>query len=415
MPDVSRDALTVSQLNDYIKLLIDRDEILSEISVRGEISNFKNHYATGHFYFSLKDDKSVIRCVMFASYAQKMRFVPENGMKVVLFGRVSVFPRDGAYQIYVSAMIPDGLGEQYLTFEQLKKKLAAEGLFDPARKKPLPKYPTVIGLVTSATGAAVRDLCSILDRRFPLADVLIYPALVQGTDAPASVSRGIRYFNEKNNVDLIIIGRGGGSGEDLSAFNDEGLARTVAASRIPLISAVGHEVDFTISDFVADLRAPTPSAAAELAVPDAQVLRRQLGNVLLHCGDILHKKISYYEERLRALSASGVLSSPERSLELREQELAWLETRLHSGFSAIAARAEHSLASACGRLEAMNPLAVLERGYAAVSTEREGTEAVVTDALTLSPGDEVRVRLRDGIFGASVTEVSPLKSERSTK
>ena len=261
-------SFTVTQLNEYVKMLIDSDEVLQTAAVVGEISNFKHHYATGHLYFSLKDDRSVVKCVMFARDASRLRFTPENGMTVTVWGRVSVFPRDGAYQLYVGFMSPLGLGEQLAAFEQLKKKLSDEGLFDQARKRPIPGFPKRIGIVTSQTGAAIRDLQSILERRWPVGHVILYPALVQGAGAPASLCAGIEYFNNRCPVDVIIVGRGGGSGEDLSAFNDEKLARTIASSAIPVISAVGHESDVSISDFVADLRAPTPSAAAELAVPD---------------------------------------------------------------------------------------------------------------------------------------------------
>lgn len=396
-----REALSVSQVNEYIRLLIDSDPVLGEICVRGEISNFKNHYATGHYYLSLKDEKSVISCVMFSGNASRLKFVPQNGMKVIVYGRVSVFPKSGAYQIYISSMVPDGIGELFIAFEQLKAKLGAEGLFDPSRKKKLPKYPSAIGLVTSASGAAVRDLCNVLGRRFPVARVLIYPALVQGSGAAESVAAGIRYFNEKKNVNVIIIGRGGGSVEDLWSFNDEMLARTIAASGLPVISAVGHEVDFTISDFVADQRAPTPSAAAELAVPDGADLLRRLANAERRCALLAGQKITRFEERLRTMKTTGVLSSPERSLELREAELARSEDNLCAGYRTVVARTEKNLLSVCSRLEAMNPLAVLSRGYAAVSSG----EGVVTDAARLSEGDPINVRFRDGEVLARVEKI----------
>ena len=252
---MQQQVLSVAQLNEYIKMQMDNDLLLSSVLIRGEISNFTNHYKTGHFYFSLKDDSALVRAVMFRSYAQHIRFVPENGMKVIAHGRVSVFPRDGQYQIYVDELLPDGVGALYLAYEQLRRKLEGEGLFDPARKRPLPLYPTRIGIVTSPTGAAVRDMIQILGRRFPAAEIILYPALVQGAGAPESLVRGLSAFYHDVSVDLIIIGRGGGSAEDLWAFNDEALARTVAASPVPVISAVGHETDVTICDFVADLRA----------------------------------------------------------------------------------------------------------------------------------------------------------------
>ena len=258
------EALTVTALNEYIKTLLDTDDVLAAVAVRGEISNFKNHYQTGHFYFTLKDSGGCIAAVMFRSYASRLKFVPSDGMKAVLFGHVSSYVKSGQYQIYVTDMIPDGAGALYLRFEQLKERLGAEGLFDASRKRPIPKYPERIGVVTSPTGAAIQDILNILGRRFPYAAVTLYPALVQGEGAEASVVAGIEYFNglDKNDApDVLIIGRGGGSIEDLWAFNGEKLARTIAASRIPVISAVGHETDFTIADLAADLRAPTPSAA----------------------------------------------------------------------------------------------------------------------------------------------------------
>lgn len=269
----------VAALNEYIKGLIDRDSALRSIYVRGEISNFKNHYSTGHFYFTLKDEGGVVRCVMFRSSAAKLPFVPENGMKVVLHGRVSAFVRDGQYQIYADDMEPDGVGALHIAYDQLRRKLESEGLFDPSRKLHIPKIPNRVGLITSATGAAVRDMINVCGRRFPYAKITLYPALVQGQGAAASLISGVNYFNETGSADVLIIGRGGGSIEDLWAFNDETLARTVAASRIPIISAVGHETDFTICDFAASCRAPTPSAAAEIAVPLADELKRKIFNL----------------------------------------------------------------------------------------------------------------------------------------
>ena len=275
-----RQALTVTGLNEYIKSKLDTDPVLSGVFVKGEISNFVNHYKTGHFYLSLKDEGGVIRAVMFRQSAMKLNFVPENGMKVICSGRVSSYVKDGQYQIYITSMEPDGVGALYIAFEQLKKKLEEEGLFDPMYKKPLPKYPKKIGIITSPTGAAIRDMIHVSGRRFPLAKLCLYPSLVQGDGAPAQLIRGIETFNTTCPVDVIILGRGGGSLEELWAFNDENLARAIFASRIPIISAVGHETDFSISDFVADLRAPTPSAAAEVALPEAGEVKRKLRNVI---------------------------------------------------------------------------------------------------------------------------------------
>jgi len=271
-----KNALTVTQLNEYIKMMFDSQPTLNRLLVRGEISNFVNH-RSGHFYFTLKDENSLIRAVMFKSAAMKLNFQPENGMRVIARGKVSVFPRDGQYQLYADDMELDGIGGLYVAFEQLKNKLAAEGLFDESRKRPLPRFPSKIGIITSPTGAAIRDMINVTGRRYPMAEITIYPALVQGSDAPRSLAAGIRYFNNADKrPDVIIIGRGGGSIEDLWAFNNEQLARFIANSEIPVISAVGHETDFTICDFVADRRAPTPSAAAELAVPDSYELHTRI-------------------------------------------------------------------------------------------------------------------------------------------
>ncbi|MCQ2353560.1 MAG: exodeoxyribonuclease VII large subunit [Clostridia bacterium] len=402
MSELRIEALSVTQLNDYVKTLMENDPVLSEITVRGEISNFKAHY-TGHLYFSLKDSSALVKCVMFAGSASSLRFRPENGMKVVVCGRVSVFPRDGVYQIYVSYMIPDGIGEQFLAFEQLKEKLGAEGLFDESRKKTIPKYPDSIGIVTSATGAAVRDLLNILGRRYPVADVFLYPALVQGSGAAASICRGIGYFETKQKVDVIIIGRGGGSGEDLGCFNDETLARTIAAADTPIISAVGHETDFTISDFVADLRAPTPSAAAELAVPDKETLMRQLCRVEDRCRLLFRQKTDMLESKLKLIASSSVLTSPERSIELRIDEIARLSEKIDSLFSRIVESDEKILASRAAGLEAMSPLSVLGRGYAAVTRKESGE--IVTDASHLCVGDSVSIRMRDGTADAVIGKV----------
>ena len=307
---MERRIITVSELNEYIKMVLEHDELLMRIFVKGEISNFTNHYKTGHFYFSLKDEGGTVRAVMFRGSAARLKFMPENGMRVIVGGRVGVFPRDGQYQIYAETMEPDGIGALYIAYEQLKKKLEAEGLFDASKKKPLPKIPTRIGVITSPTGAAIRDIIHILGRRFPLARVILYPALVQGEGAAPDLVRGLDYFNQMGNVDVIIIGRGGGSLEDLWAFNDETLARHVAASRIPVISAVGHETDFTLCDFAASRRAPTPSAAAEIAVPETEELARKLANVTSRIELLLEGRLKLYRERLARAAGARVLKDP---------------------------------------------------------------------------------------------------------
>ncbi len=400
--------LTVTGLNEYLKLVFESNPILTDIYVRGEISNFTNHQRTGHFYFSLKDETATVRAVMFRSNAQRVRFLPENGMKVVLHGRVSVFPRDGQYQIYVDDMQPDGLGALYLAFEQLKARLAAEGLFDEARKRPLPPYPARIGVVTSPTGAAVRDIISILSRRYPLAEILLYPALVQGTEAPESLAAGIGFFNQKMPVDVIIIGRGGGSAEDLWGFNSEMLTRTVAASEIPVISAVGHETDFTICDFVADLRAPTPSAAAELAVPDCSVL---LGKLTAHARVLdgaVNVRIDLSRRALTALAAARPLRSPLNYVEDKRMALAYAGERLDAAFARFTAKEKSRFAALCGKMESLNPLAVLSRGYAAVL---DNVGHAVSSVQNISVGESITVRFADGVAGATVTSTRESESK----
>ncbi len=322
------EALTVTQLNEYIKGVIDHDIRLADVTIKGEISNFKNHYSTGHYYFSLKDEGSILRAIMFRSAAGKMPFIPEDGMKVIAHGRISSFVRDGQYQLYCDSMEPDGVGALYIAFEQLKRKLEGEGLFDPARKRPLPKIPTRVGIITSATGAAIRDMINVCGRRFPYAKLILYPSLVQGPDAPPQLINGLRYFNETNSADVIIIGRGGGSIEDLWAFNNEELAREVAASQIPVISAVGHETDFTICDFVADRRAPTPSAAAELAVPDTAELKRKIQNIVTREAGVLHQITARHREKLLLLSNSRVLQNPRAMMDDKKMQTAMLAERL---------------------------------------------------------------------------------------
>ena len=399
---MQQQVLSVAQLNEYIKMQMDNDQLLSSVLIRGEISNFTNHYKTGHFYFSLKDDNALVRAVMFRSYAQHVRFVPENGMKVIAHGRVSVFPRDGQYQIYVDELLPDGVGALYLAYEQLRRKLEGEGLFDPARKRPLPLYPTRIGIVTSPTGAAVRDMIQILGRRFPVAEIILYPALVQGAGAPESLVRGLSAFYHDVSVDLIIIGRGGGSAEDLWAFNDEALARTVAASPVPVISAVGHETDVTICDFVADLRAPTPSAAAELAVPDILELKQGLNGTNERLSLALSQSLSNARIRLSVLSGAAVLRFPHRYLEDRSMAVAFLSQRLDRAAVGAAERARTDFSTLAAKLGALNPLNVLARGYAAVFDD-EGKP--VTRAEGLSAGQNLHIRFADRTADAVISGV----------
>lgn len=402
-----RKVITVSELNEYIKMIIDNDELLVSVCVRGEISNFTNHYKTGHFYMTLKDEASLIKAVMFRGNASKLKFLPENGMKVIVTGRVSAYIRDGQYQIYIDSMEPDGIGALYIAYEQLKKKLAAEGLFDREKKKPLPKIPTRIGIITSPTGAAIRDIINILGRRFPLCRPILYPSLVQGDGASAQIIAGIDYFNEKKNVDVLIVGRGGGSLEDLWAFNDEALCRRVAASNIPIISAVGHETDFTLCDFAASVRAPTPSAAAELAVPESSELKRKINNVNARMELLCEQRIKILKEKLTALSNSRVLTNPMNFIDDRKMALGMTEDKLITRMNTLIERKKSSLVSHAAKLDALNPLSVVARGYSAVFND-EGK--LIKSISQTKKGDMVSFMVTDGKISAEV--VCAEKNER---
>lgn len=388
-------------------MIIDNDELLVSVCVRGEISNFTNHYKTGHFYMTLKDEASLIKAVMFRGNASKLKFLPENGMKVVVTGRVSAYIRDGQYQIYIDSMEPDGIGALYIAYEQLKKKLAAEGLFDREKKKPLPKIPTRIGIITSPTGAAIRDIINILGRRFPLCRPILYPSLVQGDGASAQIIAGIDYFNEKKNVDVLIVGRGGGSLEDLWAFNDEALCRRVAASDIPIISAVGHETDFTLCDFAASVRAPTPSAAAELAVPESSELKRKINNVNARMELLCEQRIKILKEKLTALSNSRVLTNPMNFIDDRKMALGMTEDKLITRMNTLLERKKSSLVSHAAKLDALNPLSVVARGYSAVFND-EGK--LIKSISQTKKGDMVSFMVTDGKISAEV--VCAEKNER---
>ncbi len=398
---MEKHVISVSELNEYVKMLMEHDEILAHVSVRGEISNFTNH-RTGHFYLTLKDEGSLIKAVMFRGYASKLKFLPENGMKVVVSGRVSAFVRDGQYQIYIETMEPDGIGALYIAYEQLKKKLTAEGLFDRSKKKPLPKIPTRIGIITSPTGAAVRDIINILGRRFPLCKPILYPSLVQGDGAPANIIAGIDYFNAQKNVDVLIVGRGGGSLEDLWAFNDEALCRKVAASEIPIISAVGHETDFTLCDFAASVRAPTPSAAAELAVPESTELARKIGNVQTRMELLCTQKIKLQREKLARLATSRALNTPMNFIDDKRMYLGVTEEKLCARMEKILERKKAMLGATTAKLDALNPLAVVSRGYSAVFAEDGKLIKSVEQA---EVGKTVSFMLTDGKISAEVKTV----------
>ncbi len=395
---MAQNVLSITQLNEYIRGRMDSDPLLAQVAVRGEISNYKQ-YPSGHHYFTLKDEGSALRCVMFKGNAIRLRFRPENGMKIIAMGKVSVYPRDGAYQLYCTAMTMDGVGDLYAAFEQLKKKLAAQGLFDPAHKKPLPRYPGTIGIITSSAGAAVHDMLRILRKRYPLSRVRLLPVRVQGAEAPGEIAAAIGYANHYHLADLLIVGRGGGSIEDLWAFNDEQVAYAIYHSEIPVISAVGHEPDVTISDYVADLRAATPSNAAELAVPDQDALRQSLDAMANAMASSLNRQVKAARQHLMVLSASKALQSPTGYLEQRNQSVELLKNRMIAAQNQNITRAKQRYIAQISKLEAMSPLKVLTRGYSMVQTERG---EVVRSVSQVSLGERIRVRLSDGTLSATV-------------
>ena len=391
----------VSEVNDYIKTIMDGDGLLSGLTIRGEISNYKV-YPSGHHYFSLKDAGGAIRCVMFRGSAATLRFRPENGMKVLASGRVSVFPRDGAYQLYCQRLTPEGVGDLYVAFEQLKKKLQAEGLFDPSHKKPLPPFPQRIAIVTSAAGAAIHDMLRILGKRYPLAKVILLPVRVQGVEAPAEIAGAIRYVNRFQLADLIITGRGGGSMEDLWAFNDERVARMIYLSQIPVISAVGHEPDVTISDFVADLRAATPSNAAELAVPEQGELRERIAALRLRLAQAEERRLKLIRQQVEKLQSARVLQNPKNYLEDRRLLLDFQQNKLTAAMRQLVLKKQQDFVARRTALETMSPLKVLSRGYAMT---RDSAGRVVTDAAALKPSEIITVTLRNGEVDAAVREI----------
>lgn len=395
--------LSVSQLNRYIKMNFDADENLANIFISGEISNFTNHYRTGHLYFTLKDDSAAVRAVMFNSSAKRLKFMPEDGMKVIARGRVSVYEASGQYQLYVDDMQPDGVGALNLAYEQLKEKLQKEGLFSELHKKPLPPYPEKVGVITSPTGAAVRDIINVLGRRFPYAEIVFCPVLVQGDGAHLQLTNAVNLFNSERAADVIIIGRGGGSIEDLWEFNDEGLARAVYNSEIPVISAVGHETDFTICDFVADMRAPTPSAAAELAVPDANELQYALSALKNRMFLNVSSGIADRRSRLEYLTSKGALKSPDEMLSNRSQRLDTAFSKMLSSYENRIGGKKVEFISAATALSKLDPMSVLMRGFAFVS-DKSGKNVYSSQAL--AKGDKINVRFHDGSAVCEVKEIT---------
>ena len=397
---MAQNVLSITQLTEYIRGRLDDDPFLGQVAVRGEISNYKV-YPSGHHYFTLKDEGAALKCVMFKGSAMRLRFRPDNGMKVIAMGKVTVYPRDGAYQLYCAAMAMDGVGDLYAAFEQLKKKLAAQGLFDPAHKKPLPKCPGTIGIVTSSAGAAVHDMLRILRKRYPLTKVRLLPVRVQGAEAPGEIAAAIRYANRYRLADLLIVGRGGGSIEDLWAFNDELVAHVIYESEIPVISAVGHEPDVTISDYVADLRAATPSNAAELAVPDQDALRQNLDAMSSAMASALSRQLKAARQHLNVLSQSPALRSPTGYIEQREKSLELLKNRLIAAQNQSITRKNQRYIAAVSKLDAMSPLKVLTRGYSMAQTE---SGEVLRSVRQVELGERISVLLSDGKLSATVMD-----------
>ncbi len=389
---------SVSQVNKYIKMLFDSDMFLNKITIKGEITNFKAHY-TGHFYFTLKDEASTIKCVMFKSYASLVKFKPEDGMKVTITGQISVFERDGVYQIYCNKMEKDGLGDLYIAYEELKKKLEKEGLFDSKCKKEIPFLPNRVGVITSKTGAVIRDIINVSTRRYKKADILIYPAAVQGVNVASTVIKGIETFNKLNNVDVIIIARGGGSFEDLFGFNDENLARKIFESKIPIVSAVGHETDFTICDFVSDLRAPTPSAAAELVYPEYIDILNRIDNAKVRLNLAIKNYVKIKKEYVNRLKSMRLEKEP---LEIISKNRLIIDSYLKNIENKIRLNIQNSRLKTIkqiSKIDALSPLKTLSRGYSYTTNENNKTVNFVND---VKKGEKIHVRVVDGTFDAIV-------------
>ncbi len=404
-----KDTLTVTEITEYIKQLVDGDEVLSYAAISGEISNFKAHYASGHLYFSLKDDGAQIKAVMFRSAAASLDFQPKDGEAVKAYGRISVYPQGGQYQLYVTRLVRDGAGALWQKYEQLKKQLEAEGLFDESKKRPLPKFPKRVGVITSKTGAAVKDIISVLTRRWPMAEIVFCGASVQGADAPYELRHALRLMAEKGGVDTVIIGRGGGSIEDLWAFNDEMLVRDIAAYPIPIISAVGHETDFTLSDFAADVRAPTPSAAAELAVPDRAEYISKVSAHDLRMNNSLQTRINDMRQYIDSISSRGVMRSPLGPIEWRRKDLAAKSDLLFGRIETIKNQKSATVKALASGLNALSPLSVIDRGYL-LATDEAGK--AVTSVNEVRTGEVIKLRFTDGNAVTRVENTEPLKGEK---
>lgn len=395
--------LSVSQVNMYIKALLDEIPQVKNVYICGEISNFKHYYNSGHMYFTLKDDKSQLKAVMFKNDNYRLKFTPENGMKVICFGQVGVYERDGVYQLYCRDMQPDGVGALTIAFEQLKVQLAQEGLFDEEHKKAIPKFPQKIGVATSKMGAAVEDIKNVISRRYPLCEIIIVPTMMQGESAAQDIADSIRFIDENLGVDTIIVGRGGGSLEDLWAFNTEIVARAVYACKTPIISAVGHETDFTISDFVSDMRAPTPSAAAELAVPDIKSLIFQLNNFSVSIEKSLDFKISQCENSIKRYKDFFSKSNVDLFYANIRDKMAQYNEKLKDSITRIIENQTNTLSKNAEMLDNLSPLKILSRGYSVVKNEKFD---IVTDSENINVGDNVEIILSNGAFKATVNEVT---------
>ena len=401
---MTQQVLSVTQLNEYIQQLMDSDGFLSGVAVKGEISNHKV-YPSGHHYFTVKDESAALKCVMFRSYAQRLKFRLENGMKIIALGKVSAYPRDGVYQLYCTALALDGVGDLHTAFEQLKRKLGEQGLFDPSHKKAIPRYPGRIGIITSSAGAAIHDMLRILRSRYPLTKVLLLPVRVQGAEAPSEITAAIRYANRHHLADLLIVGRGGGSIEDLWAFNDESVARAIYDSTIPVISAVGHEPDVTISDYVADLRAATPSNAAELAVQDRNNIYQNLDRIQSAMANIVLRQLKASRQHLSALIARPVLQDPLQQILIKRNALSYAASRLIATHTNRLSQKRQKFTELTAKLDAMSPLKVLCRGYAMVQTN---DDTIVRSTKQLELGAQILLTLYDGSVTATIDSLKEL-------
>ena len=399
---MSASILTVSQINTYIKMLFDGDNNLGNVFVSGEISNFNNNYRSGHFYFSLKDDKSLIKAVMFSSNASRVRFKPTDGMKVIVSGRVSLYEVSGQYQLYVDSMQPDGIGALAIAYEQLKNKLEAEGLFDEEHKFPIPQFPKRIGVITSPTGAVIQDIKNVVSRRCPLSEIVLCPVAVQGEAAPPQLAKAVTLFNVLNNVDVIIIGRGGGSFEDLNCFNDETLIRTIYNSKIPVISAVGHETDYTLCDFVSDLRAPTPSAAAELAVPDRTELLKNIGDIFADIENTVSHKLYSEMQSIDKLNDTIQNLRPDNYIINERVYLDSIKKNLNTVISNKLKISKTEITALADKVNMLNPINLLNKGYSIVTKDNSAVGSVTN----IDTGDIIEVRMSDGTVECQVESIN---------